>query len=116
MRSRADSRRRRRRRRPPRENARVDAPELRIARLEWRLDALDAWRKDIDAMVLSNRAKLQEIVKADELAELLADKLDDRTGAALTHEGIRVQKWQVYVASCAILIGLFSPLIEKAIG
>lgn len=58
-----------------------DAPLLvRLARLEWRLDALDAWRKDVDRQIATIDDRLDGLVKVDEVARAVAAQLrKDRT-------------------------------------
>ena len=60
------------------------ALERRSARNEWRLDALDVWRKDLDGRVAVMESKVNDLRFSDAVAEALAAKLDDRRRVTFT--------------------------------
>jgi hypothetical protein len=70
--------------------------ELAILRLAWRVDALDDWRSDVDRRVAGNERELARLVKADEIAEAVAEKMKHERVLGLTF----VQK------AAASLVGL----------
>ena len=58
--------------------------ERRSTRNEWRLDALDRWRDDIDKRVAVMESKVNDLRFSDAVAEALASKLDDRRRVTFT--------------------------------
>lgn len=61
-----------------------DSDRLAILRLAWRADAIDAWRKDVEARLTWNTRELERLVKADEIADAVASKMNEREGWHLT--------------------------------
>lgn len=49
---------------------------IQLARVRWRLNALDAWRKDIDARLAVMESKVNDLRFTDAVAQELAKKLD----------------------------------------
>lgn len=82
---------------------RPDTPQ----RLTWRLDALDQWRKDVDGRVAVLESKVGDIVFDDELAQALADKLDERS----TYSFALWQKIGAGLASLVIVAGELKTLL-----
>lgn len=70
--------------------------ELAVLRLAWRLDALDEWRREVSEQVAGNRRELERLVKADEIADAVADKVNETRTLHLTF----VQK------AAAFIVGL----------
>lgn len=81
--------------------------ELAIMRLAWRLDALDKWREEISELVAGNRRELDRLVKADEIAEQVADRLRHERTLHLTI----VQKALITVVTVVGLAGSIKALI-----
>lgn len=80
-------------------------PSLSLARLGWRLDALDEWRKDVvDPAV----AALGELTKADEIAEAVANKVNATNTLRLT----LVQKSVALLVALTALAGGIKGLVS----
>lgn len=62
----------------------MEEREREFLRIGWRLDALDTWRKDVDARLGVAEKQLLELVKADEIAEAVADKMNASTALHLS--------------------------------
>ncbi len=71
--------------------------ELALLRLAWRIDALDEWRKDVDL----DRARLKDLVKADEIAEAVAKKVNHERTLQLT----LVQKAVAFLVGAVAVAG-----------
>lgn len=79
-----------------------DAPLLvQLARIRWRLDALDEWRAAVERTLGQMDERLQGIVKADELASAVADKIKEERAIGLT----LVQKLCVFVVGAVAVAG-----------
>lgn len=62
-----------------------DAPLLvQLARIRWRLEALDAWRDEISATVSVLESKVNDLRFTDAVAEALVQKLDAKRKIELT--------------------------------
>lgn len=48
---------------------------VRLARIRWRLDALDEWRKEVDGRVSVVESKVNDLRFSDEVANALAKQL-----------------------------------------
>lgn len=81
--------------------------ELALMRLAWRIDALDAWRQEISELVAGNRRELDRLVKADEIAEQVAERLRKERTLQLTI----VQKALITVVTLVTLAGGIKALI-----
>lgn len=49
---------------------------LRVAKLEWRADAIDRWRDRLDHELSEVNARVERLAKADEIADAVAEKVD----------------------------------------
>ncbi len=62
-----------------------DPVEVQVARIRWRLDALDTWRNELDARMAVMESKVNDLRFTDAVADALAKKIDARNSAlALT--------------------------------
>ncbi len=77
--------------------------ELALLRLAWRIDALDEWRKDVDL----DRARLKDLVKADEIAEAVAKKVNHERTLQLT----LVQKAVAFLVGALAVAGSIKGLL-----
>lgn len=66
------------------ENERIHDVDQRSARNEWRLNALDKWRDQIDARVAVLESQVNDIKFTEALAEALAEKIDRRRDVQFT--------------------------------
>ena len=82
---------------------RPDTPQ----RLTWRLDALDQWRKELDARVAVLESNVSNIVFDDKLAQALAKKLHERS----TYSFALWQKIGAGLASLVIVAGELKTLL-----
>ena len=73
----------------------------------WRLDALDLWRKDVDHSLGSIDERLKGLLKADEIAEAVAQKMRSERTLGLTF----VQKLGVFVVGAVAVAGGLKGLI-----
>lgn len=62
----------------------AETGQLGIARLRWRLDALDKWRQEIDGRVAIMESKVNDLRFSDAVAEALSAKLDQKRRLELT--------------------------------
>lgn len=58
--------------------------QLQLARLVWRVDALDDWRKELDGRVAIMESKVNDLRFSDAVAEALLEKLHDKRRLELT--------------------------------
>lgn len=79
-----------------------DDADLAILRLAWRLDAIDEWRKDIEARVSGNQRELDRLVKADEIADAVASKLNETHSERLTEGSFRLTRMQTWAAIVSV--------------
>lgn len=90
----------------------TDEQELRRAtergrRNEWRIDALDEWRKDLDGRVAILESKVNDLRFSDAVAEALSEKLDRSRRLELT-------VWQKLAGGCfALLLVLLPVALER---
>lgn len=82
---------------------RPDSP----GRLTWRIDALDQWRKDLDARIAVLESKVSNIVFDDKLAQELAKKLDQRS----TYTFALWQKLGAGIVSLVLVAGELKTLL-----
>lgn len=61
-----------------------DSGQVGIAKLRWRIDALDKWRQEIDGRVAILESKVNDLRFADAVAQALSEKLDQRRRFELT--------------------------------
>lgn len=61
-----------------------EAGQVGIAKLRWRIDALDKWRQEIDGRVAILESKVNDLRFADAVAQALSEKLDQRRRFELT--------------------------------
>jgi hypothetical protein len=81
--------------------------ELRGRKNEWRLDALDEWRREIvDPTLARHDGKLAEIVKADEIAEAVAAKLNEGQAKRMTEGVFKLDRWQTRIAGGGLALAL----------
>lgn len=78
--------------------------ELALLRLAWRIDALDAWRKELDVWCGLTSRTLEALTKADEIAEAVAAKMDST-------RQIRFTKAQLTVAYLGLACAVASPFV-----
>lgn len=78
----------------------MEERERDLLRIVWRIDALDDWRKDVDGRLGAAERQLSELVKADQIAEAVADKM---SAANTLHLSQRQRAW-------AFAFGLFASL------
>lgn len=79
--------------------------ELAILRLSWRVDALDAWRKELDTKLLRIEAQVSEIVSSERIADEVALRLATARDARRRLELTFLQKFAVVVVSLVSLAG-----------
>ncbi len=77
-------------------------------RHHWRLDALDAWRKEMDVWRVHTDDTLGELTTADKIAEAVAAKMSS------TRE-VRFTKLQTAIAGLALLAAFSSPIIALVV-
>lgn len=79
--------------------------ELGGQRRDFRLDALDAWRRDrVDPALVRVQDQLDGLVKADEIAEAVAKKMSDG-------RRIRLTRAQTAFAILSVLAAWSAPVI-----
>lgn len=79
--------------------------ELGGQRRDFRLDALDAWRRDrVDPALTRVQDQLDGLVKADEIAEAVAEKMSEG-------RRIRLTKVQALVAVLSLAAAWSAPVI-----
>lgn len=64
--------------------AAVERDEVELARHGWRLDALDAWRKEVDPWRVLVDVELRRIVTAKEIADEVTATLNQQRTLRLT--------------------------------
>ncbi len=83
--------------------------DLAVLRLAWRLDALDQWRAEtVDPSLVRLDVKLRDIVKADEIADAVAEKMKAQGRIQLT-------RVQTVIAACAAVAAILSPILTRVL-
>jgi hypothetical protein len=88
----------------------VDPPrdlERAIDRNAWRLDALDDWRRRVDDRLFAVERQMAELVKADEIAEAVAEKMSDQQTIHLSRD----QRRFAFFAGGATALGTVSGIV-----
>ena len=78
--------------------------DLELARLQWRVDALDKWRERVDAWRGATDDVLGELTRTEEIAEAVAEKMSEAGR-------IRFTKAQLAVAILGLIAAYSAPLI-----
>lgn len=85
-------------------------------RQAWRLDALDKARDALENRMARLEQRVGDLTKADEIAEAVAAKLDEKQTEKLTEGQIVLNHWQVTALKwgipTAILAAIGSPVIS----
>lgn len=74
-------------------------PSLR--RHEWRLDALDEWRRSVDERLSALEAGVRELVNADKIAAAVANAMHDQV---LETRNVSLTRWQRAGAWTAVAV------------
>ncbi len=83
---------------------------LQVARVDWRLDALDTWRSDADGRIAVLESKVNDLRFTDEVAAKLAERLSARRRLELTF----LQK--VGAGAFAVMLVVAPTVIAKVAG
>lgn len=87
----------------------TDDLALSVMRHQWRLDALDTWRKDIDLWCRGVDRGLADLTTTEKIADAVAEKISEQGTMGLT-------KTQVRVAYAAVTAALASPVVALVLG
>jgi hypothetical protein len=93
----------------------VEVSEKELLRIIWRLDALDHWRNGVDSRLAGIEKQLAELVKSDEIAEAVADKMTSQQSLLLSRNQ---RHWAVAFGIVASLgsVGGIAALVLTATG
>lgn len=83
--------------------------ERTILRLVWRVDDLDKWRETVDGRLGWLTRELERLVKADEIADAVASKMNER-------EGWHLSVIQRRLAIATVLVTALGVLVEAGVG
>lgn len=85
---------------------RPETSEVQIARILWRLDALDEWRRHMDKRLSVLESKVSNMTLTDKVAELLAEKLSEKKRLELTaFQKVGAGMFAVMLVMLPVLIG-----------
>lgn len=79
-----------------------------VAGLKFMVDDLREWRAQA-------RLQLEDLVKADELADAVAQRLNAQAQNALTAGEYRLHRWQVWLGGVAIVGAIVSPILSRVL-
>ena len=89
---------------------------LAILRLAWRLDALDEWRRTVEKRVGAIEHELGELVRAAEIMEAVAEKMEQTHTLHLTKVQRRVAFSAALVATFGGVVGIASAIVHLIAG
>lgn len=85
-------------------------------RLAWRADSIDTWRKEVDGRLDTLESRVGSLTRTDEIAEAVAQKLNESQTVKLTEGEIRLNRWQVRSIvvgiPLAIATGILAPIVS----